>query len=483
MTDFYQGPGRNIDFCLITTGINIDPQNGSTGKAWYEWFKNVIIERAELHYENVDIREVFDMDVSSFLEAYSTTPRTAYQFLFGLVQHSNLWTCDTLTQAVNDAPLPSFMRPNDGDYCIAFDESKEAGFKLFENLLVSLVNVWVEKQQFYFSGREPIFQDGTSGDVWLVSNGLTMELWYKPAFAWFKLFEFAQSETPAGTVTYSSVDPGNTSNSWWLDITGISFRKYSEQLNIWEPAPPLTFSSTAPIAPADGDLWLNVVSGIFVLQRWSASKGMFEQVPIGAFPVQDKTLNSAFKSTVGDNNFVIVCGDDALLGLPIGTGGTNLEVRKDGVLIQTAVDCLNFIGPDLSVVSTPTCVNIEHLPYTTLPEQPGAPTPLPDVGRVFTLDIGGTTELFYIDDTGNIVQLTNNGSTTQNIFLSVSTFSAVAGQTVFSVPVSAKAVLTVKVNGLDTLNWTFTSPSVTYDPIGGGYTIQTGDEVTVIYYA
>lgn len=482
MSHFDQGPGRNIDFCLITTGLNIDPHNGTTGEEWYEWFKNVIIEKAEIHYEHDDIREIYDINVSSFLEAYTNTPRTAYQFLFGLVQHNNFWTCDTLTQAVNDAPLPRSMRPNDGEYCIAFEASKEAGFKLFENLFVALVNIWAEKQQFYFSGREPIYRDGESGDVWLVSNGLTMELWYKPSFNWVRLGDYAQSRSPAGIVTYSDIDPGNSTNSWWLDVTGISFRKYSEQLNIWESAPPLTFSSTPPVGPSNGDLWLDVVDNKFVLRVWNAGKAVFEQARISLFPVQDKDANSAFKSTVGDNNFIIECGDDALLGGPIG-GGTNLEVRKDGVLIQTAVECLNFIGPDLSVVSMPDCVDIEHLPYTTLPEQGGAPTPVPDAGRVFTLDIGGITELFYIDDSGNVIQLTNNGSTTQNIFLSVSTFSAVAGQTIFSVPVSAKAVLTVKINGLDTLNWTFSSPSVTYDPVGGGYYIQSGDEVTVIYYA
>lgn len=482
MAHFDQGPGRNIDFCLITTGINIDPHNGTTGEKWNQWFKDVIIEKAEIHYEHNEIREVNDINVSSFLQAYSSTPRTAYQFLFGMVQHNDNWNCETLTQAVNDAPLPSYFRPKDGEYSIAFETSKETGLKLFQNVLVSFVNVWVEKSQFYFSGREPIYRDGESGDVWLVSTGLTAELWYKPAFNWVRLDEYVQGLTPTGTVTYSSADPGNSTNSWWFDITGISFRKYSEQLNIWEPAPPLTFSTTAPVGPSDGDLWLDVINGVFVLRAWNASKSIFEQVPISLYPVQDKDDNSAFKSTISDNNFHIVCGEEALLGGPIG-GGTDLEIRKDGALIQTAVDCINFIGPDLSVVSMPDCVDVEHLPVTTLPEQGGAPPSLPNAGKVFTLDIGGITELFYIDDSGNVIQLTNNGSTTQNIFLAVSTFNAVAGQTVFSVPVSAKAVLTVKINGLDTLNYTFTSPSVTYDPVGGGYFIQSGDEVTVIYYA
>ena len=127
-------------------------------------------------------------------------------------------------------------------------------------------------------------------------------------------------------------------------------------------------------------------------------------------------------------------------------------------------------------------VDVEHLPYTTLPEQTSAPSSQVETGKVFTLDVGGITELFYMDDSGDIIQITNNGSTVQNIFLNISTSSAVSGQTVFSMPTTTKAVLTVKVNGVDTTAWSFTSPSVTYFPAGGGYTIQTGDVLTVLYY-
>jgi len=122
------------------------------------------------------------------------------------------------------------------------------------------------------------------------------------------------------------------------------------------------------------------------------------------------------------------------------------------------------------------------LPFTCLPEQASAPPAVSEAGKVFTLDVGGVTELFCRDDSGNIIQITNNGSTIQNIFLNISTSSAVSGQTIFSLPATTKAVLTVKVNGVDTTAWSFTSPSVTYFPVGGGYTIQTGDVVTVLYY-
>ena len=98
------------------------------------------------------------------------------------------------------------------------------------------------------------------------------------------------------------------------------------------------------------------------------------------------------------------------------------------------------------------------------------------------MEVDGITELFYLDDQDNITQLSNNGSTPQNVKLFVSSGNAIAGQTVFSVPPTTKAVITVKVNGVDTTAWTYSHPSVTYDPIAGGYYIQSGDVVSVIYY-
>jgi len=147
------------------------------------------------------------------------------------------------------------------------------------------------------------------------------------------------------------------------------------------------------------------------------------------------------------------------------------------------VTCINIIGPDLQVTSPgPGEVDIEHLPFTCLPEQTSAPAAVAEAGKVFTLDVGGITELYYMDDSGILIQLTNNGVTVQNIFLAISTASAVPGQTIFSLPPTTKAVLTVKVNGVDTTAWTFTSPSVTYIPALGGYVIQGGDVVTILYY-
>lgn len=44
------------------------------------------------------------------------------------------------------------------------------------------------------------------------------------------------------------------------------------------------------------------------------------------------------------------------------------------------------------------------------PEQGSNPSPIANVGQVYTREVAGRTELFYIDDAGNVTQLTNVGS-------------------------------------------------------------------------
>lgn len=486
MVDFDQGPGRNIEFCLITTGIDIDPDHGCIARDYYAWLKNVIEQRADIHYENREIREIFDQDAHEFLKAYTDNPRTIYQFLFGLVEHSNAWTEDELIESINETPFPRALDPKDGEYSIDFYQSKEDGMTLYENQFISATNVWVEKQTFYVSGCKPLMLDGKDGDVWFVTDEFDIEVWIKSAFKWMRLDDHVKRLDPAGTTTYSITDPGNSTNSWWFDLTGLNIRKYSVSLNTWESFTSVTVSPSQPGGLSDGELWVKVIGGKFSVFVFDGLTSTFKQVKVSKFIVQDRATNSAFKfieNEVIENNFIIDCGEEALNGGPINGGAGNLKVKKNNILIQTAVDCINIVGPDLDVTAGgPGEVTIEHLPFTTLPEQSSPPSPLADNGRIFTLDIGGITEFFYRDDSGNVIQITNDGITVQNVYLAISTLSAVPGQTVFAIPPSAKAVLTVKVNGVDTTAWTFSAPSVTYDPIGGGYVIQSGDVLTVLYY-
>ena len=148
MVDFDQGPGQNIDFYLITSGIDLDPDHGYFTREVYNNLKTVIIQRAELFYESPTIREIHDQNVNTFLEAYPIGDRTVYQFLFGVVQYSNAWTIEKLTQAITDAPLFSILRPSNNTFSIDFINSQTQGFKLFENRNISGSDFWVEKKEF-----------------------------------------------------------------------------------------------------------------------------------------------------------------------------------------------------------------------------------------------------------------------------------------------------------------------------------------------
>ncbi len=486
MVNFDQGPGRNIEFCLISSGIDLDPDHGCNTREYYSWLKSVINERAEIHFENPIIRQLPDRDVDGILEGYSSgTPRTVWQFLFGLVEHSNGWTPETLTAAIDSTPFPRSLDPKDGEYSIDFVQSLEDGMILYKNEFIIGTDVWIEQETFYYSSCRPILLDGEPGDVWLVTvgdNEATIEFWHKPAFQWIQLVDFVSTATPPGTFFISDTDPGNSTNSWWLDTTGINIRKYSVSLNTWEPVGPITVSPTPPGGAAEGDLWLKVVGGKLILHVFDASINVFKTAKLSKRAVQDRATNSAFVGTPGNNNFIIVCGDPALQGVPFGDTG-DLRIKKDDILVESMVTCINLIGPDLQVTSPgPGEVDIEHLPFTCLPEQSSAPTAVPEAGKVFTLDIGGITELFYIDDSGTLIQLTNNGISIQNVFFAVSTSSASADQTVFSVPATAISILAFKINGVDTTAFTFSSPSVTYLPGVGGYDIQDGDVVTILFY-
>lgn len=44
-----------------------------------------------------------------------------------------------------------------------------------------------------------------------------------------------------------------------------------------------------------------------------------------------------------------------------------------------------------------------------LPEQSSVPAAVPNTGTVFTQDVNGITELFFLEDNGNTVQLSSNG--------------------------------------------------------------------------
>jgi hypothetical protein len=401
----YQGPGNNLDFCLITTGINVDPNHGGQAEAYYEHIKRVLNQKASILYENPDIQEATSRNVSDFLEAYSAQPRTAFQILFGFAEHNNGWVGDALqiTKALDTASLPAFMYPETPALSLDWEISKASGFKLFRNTVIGNTNVWEEVETFYYSNRQPTIQDGNSGDVWLTNVGGKLILYYKPAFEWKSLSDFLQTLTPAGTLYIQDTDPGNSVNSWWLDTTGLTIKRYNPDSITWGSALNLSVQSSPP---ATSQLWVNPSDGRLTVYTYTNNTWRLEALT--GYSVLQKSSLSTFIGETGNNNFTIDCGDQALQGGPLeGQGGTTLEIRKNGSTIASMVDCLNIQGQDLIVEQDVDCVNIRHEEFTTLTSQGSAPAVVPSAGRLFSQIVNGRTELFYRDDRGIVTQLTS----------------------------------------------------------------------------
>lgn len=325
---FIQGPGINREYCLITTGINIDPGHGTHGSQFYEFIKSVIQQRAEIVFENRLIRQVNNVDASTFLEAYDNTPRTVYQALFAMSEHSFAWTEETLTEALTSAPFFTTLNPANGHFSLDFIQSKNQGFNLYQSAESSPF-AFQKSLNFFYTSEFPRDLEGSVGDILLVSDEINdpymvikVEL-----DRWQLLSDYVQEQTPPGQIFTGPSSPTPQANSFWLNTTGMIFRRFNADENRWEAAPTLFVQETEPVANV-GDLWLTFTSTFRMILR-QKQETRFVQVPISKFTVKDRSVNSMLDGTVGENNFVIDCLPDSLTGGPL-----REEVRVVGEMVE-----------------------------------------------------------------------------------------------------------------------------------------------------
>jgi len=79
--------------------------------------------------------------------------------------------------------------------------------------------------------------------------------------------------------------------------------------------------------------------------------------------------------------------------------------------VSNAVDSLSEQVADL----IDGVISVEVL---QLPAQGSPPAAEPDIGSVFTMNVNGVTELFYVDSSGNVIQITSNGRVVGGPFVS-----------------------------------------------------------------
>lgn len=338
----YQGPGTNLDFYLITTGLNIDPDHGTMGLENYNHLKNVIQQRAEIHYENEVIRRVENEDPSPYLLGYPSEQRDVYQILFGLSEHHNGWNVQTLTAAIDTAYRNQNLNPQDGFYSIDFEYSRNQGFTAYQAKNSGSGLTWVKNSHFFYSYEEPNFAVGNSGDVWLVIKDNKIIIWYKFAYTWYKLSDWVKEQNPQGTIHYQNTSPTESENSWWIDTTGLTLRKFDKEINSWGSIKGVTVSSTQPVAPSVGDLWLKRVTDGLELFEFNGSR--FQRAQLSQYPVRTRDTNSFFVGETNDNNFIIEDQDQALLGGILYASGVSDMVENYDIQV-TANGQTSFMLP------------------------------------------------------------------------------------------------------------------------------------------
>lgn len=435
MINFLQGPGQNTNYYLITTGINSDPNHGSMGFDNYDIIKQVIQQRAEIIFENDIVRKFAGLTTNTFLKGYDDTPRIIYQVLIGTARYSDPWSCDELQDAIEEFPRDSNKIPKNNEYSIDFIASLENGMKVNQAVLAPTLQ-WIQNDDFFYSSILPSIGIGDAGDVWFVSNNNQFEMHYRPAFSWTTITEYINMVSPIGKLFISTVAPVEQLNSWWLDPTGIVIRKYSTTINNWEAPSSITVSEIEPTTPNNGDLWLNPIFGRMKLFVFNGVR--FVSATISEHPVRDVLSNSSYVGDLTKNNYLVECGDVALLGGVLSNIGESLMIKvyDEGVLVGE-FDSINFLGSGVSVIN-----NIG--------------TGRADV-TVTTTD--GDT-VFSFNDT----IITNN-------------------ETIIQLPAQTITIIEFAVNGVETTAFTFSlaTKQITFDPIQANYTLEIDDKIHVIF--
>lgn len=430
------GPGQNIVFFLVTTGLDINPQNGTVGEQNYEYLKTVISESAEILYELPALRYITDIDYSSFINGYDSTPRTLYQALFGVARYSNPWSATTLTEAIDSATLFPKLWPANNTFSVNPYEMYDKGFKLFQCIEVAPgVLSWQPMTDFKITEKMPGINDGKSKSVWGVLNNSQIDLYVKNAFLWTPLDEYVEDQN--SSLVISKTAPSLSAGKFWLKIDDLSFYKFTN--NVWQTATEILVRPNLTGPFNDGDYILSYSDSSFILYYYSSSK--YKKTPISQYIIRDKDLNSTFKSESYEN-FIIEDDCIALLGgvvTHLFDGGSSMvKVYNDGVYVG------EYAGLDFKNV------NVSE-----------------------SSSLANTVEIIHTIPS-------NNNLTMTSVILPVTTLN----QTVFSVPSNMVELAEIDVNGVASTSFTFdaNAHTITFNPTLAGYQLDQYDELLLTYF-
>lgn len=426
------GPGQNIRFFLVTTGLDVNTKNGTVAAENYEFLKLVISETADLLYEEPALRSVDNKNVTDYLKGYDTTPRTAYQALFGVANYSNDWTPEKLEEEISNRSFYFIKRPQDGDFSINPYELYEKSFGLMQCTMVNSSPAWTPVSDFKISEKMPGIRDGFDGSVWGVLQNHKIEIFVKNAFQWQKLEEYISSKN--SNLTISKTAPSLSLGNYWFKTDDIKVYLYGNY--DWGSGLTTYYSSTLSGSWNNGDKILNYKNSCLSLYEYDA--GRYTRKQISNYIIRKQALNTNFINGAG-NNFIIESCNEALLGgiaAPLFDGGGNgmVKVYQDGVF-KGEFAGLDFHGPDITVAGENALIEFSALA------------------------------------TGNSIVDSEYYDVTAD------------GQTVFDAPANTLAVVEVSVNGVSENSYTYdnVTKKITFDPVQAGYALEIGDSIILEY--
>lgn len=151
----------------------------------------------------------------------------------------------------------------------------------------------------------------------------------------------------------------------------------------------------------------DVVSGVLVMDNHTGT--LYRASFTGTFTAGTTPVTFGSAASLSDTNAGGGGG---------GGGGGGIGGSGTGTFIDDAGDgTLNLFFRDSNGIEIQITKNGKlNLPEVyEFPAQSGNPTPIAVTGQVYTREVNGRVELFYIDDAGNVTQLTNVGSITPSV--------------------------------------------------------------------
>lgn len=318
-----QGPYQNFNYYLVTSGLPIDPRQGSLAKYYYNLIVKAAGLQAEIGYE-FPIRIIPNVNAMPYLNSYNSSQRNVNQFLIGLATYSDPFNKARLTAAIQDySDIQNELNtPNLNDFSFGPLETLDPSTTF--DISFGDSGVWQSKRyKTYYSDYAPYVTDGGDDTVWIVNSNGQLTFYYKKdqESSWNLLTHY-------GPVTYSQSTPAEVDDTWWINPSDMYFAQFNG--TTWDPELTYAFSMFPPIA-TPGTYWLTHINQN-TLEVREVINTSWSPIKLSPITVMVENNNSAFRSALGNNNYIIDDFPDSLFGGPITAGSavpTNYTYDED----------------------------------------------------------------------------------------------------------------------------------------------------------